>query len=130
MKELENMEERRKSKRFRLRLAVVFSWRDAHGAVQRGEGWSLNIGSRGIYVRTKIAPPEGSSIEMNVFLPQLGYEIRTAEIHAKGQVIRIDRGLPDPVCGFAAMNHTVVIREAAEHVVEKKTGAEHSSRVA
>ncbi len=83
--------ERRGAARFRLRLAVVFSWRDEYGIVQGSEGWSRDLSSRGIYVRTKIAPPEGSSIEMNVFLPQLGYEIRTAEIHAKGRVVRIDR---------------------------------------
>lgn len=126
----EDVQERRKSKRFRLQLAVVFSWRDIQGAVLSGEGWSRNIGSRGIYVGSNVAPPVGSSVEMDVVLPQLGYEIRTAEIYARGRVIRIDRGVHAQICGFAAMNYTAVIREAAEHMLEKKSGKEHGSRVA
>lgn len=126
----ETVKERRGSRRFRLRLAVVFSWRDAQGIVQSGEGSSDNISSRGIYVRTKSAPPLGTSVEMNVFLPKPAYGIRAAEMHAKGQVTRIDQGSQFQVCGFAAMNRTVLIRESIEHILDKKKGAEQGSRVA
>jgi PilZ domain len=122
--------DRRNSKRFRLRLAVVFSWRDEHGILQSGEGCSANISGRGIYVRTKCAPPVGNSVEMNVFLPQAAYDIRAAEIHAKGQVTRIDQGPRAEVCGFAAINRAVLIRESIEHVLDEKKDAERSSRVA
>src|SRR5437879_3358942 len=110
--ENKNIGERRGSKRFRLRLAVVFSWRDTQGIVQSSEGSSSNIGGRGIYVRTKLAPPVGTAVEMNVFLPQPAYDIRAAEIHAKGQVTRIDQGPLAQTWGFAAMNRTVLIRES------------------
>ena len=130
MKQNKGIEERRGSKRFRLRLAVVFSWRDAQGIVQGSEGLSCNISSHGIYVRTKLAPPVGSAVEMNVFLPQPAYDIRAAEIHAKGHVTRIDQGTIAPMCGFAAMNRTVLIRESIEHVLEGNNGAEQDSRVA
>jgi hypothetical protein len=128
MKEAET--DRRNSKRFRLRLAVVFSWRDERGILQSGEGCSCNISGRGIYVRTKCAPPLGNAVEMNVFLPQPAYDIRAAEIHAKGQVTRIDQGPRAAVCGFAAMNRTVLIRESLEHVLDEKNGAERSTTVA
>lgn len=130
MKENKNIRERRGSKRFRLRLAVVFSWRDPQGIVQSGEGSSTNISSRGIYVRTKSAPPVGTAVEMNVFLPQPAYDIRAAEIHAKGQVTRIDLGPINGTYGFAAMNRTVLIRESIEHALEGNNGAERGSRVA
>jgi PilZ domain len=130
MKQSKSVEERRGSKRFRLRLAVVFSWRDTQGIVQSSEGSSCNISSRGIYVRTKLAPPVGTAVEMNVFLPQLACDIRAAEIHAKGHVTRIDRGTIAQVCGFATMNRSVLIRESIEHVLEGRNGAEHGSRVA
>lgn len=126
----ESVTERRGSRRFRLRLAVVFSWRDAQGMVQSGEGSSCDISSRGIYVQTKMAPPVGTSVEMNVFLPQPAYYIHAAEIHAKGQVTRIAQGPRDQVCGFAAMNRTVLIRESIEHVLDGSNGAEQGSRVA
>jgi hypothetical protein len=130
MKQTKSLEERRGSKRFRLRLAVVFSWRDTQGIMQSSEGLSCNISSRGIYVRTKFAPPAGSAVEMNVFLPQPAYDIRAAEIHAKGHVTRIDQETIPQMCGFAAMNRTVLIRESLEHVLEGKSGAEQGSRVA
>jgi hypothetical protein len=126
----ESITERRRSKRFRLRLAVVFSWRDAQGMVQSGEGSSFDISSRGIYVRTKMAPPVGTSVEMNVFLPQPAYDIHAAEIHAKGNVTRIDQESLAHVCGFAAMNRTVLIRESIEHVLEGNNGTQQGSRVA
>jgi len=130
MKESKSIGERRGSKRFRLRLAVVFSWRDTQGIVQSGEGSSSNISSRGIYVRTKMAPPVGTVVEMAVFLPQPAYDIRAAEIHAKGRVTRIDQGPLAPTCGFAAMNRTVLVRESIEHVFDGNNGAEQGSRVA
>ena len=112
MREPDHMADRRKGKRFRLRLAVLFSWRDAQGRLQSGEGWSRDIGSRGVYVRTDTAPPVGTLLEMNIFLPELGYKIRTAEIHAKGHVARIDCERIGQACGFAAINQSIVVREA------------------
>jgi len=129
MREPEHAGERRKGKRFRLRLAALFSWRDAQGRLQSGEGWSRNIGSRGIYVKTNTAPPVGTLLEMNIFLPELGYKIHTAEIHAKGQVARIDCELLGQACGFAAINQSIVIREAIGFE-KKKSSTEHRFRVA
>jgi hypothetical protein len=126
----EVVSERRDSKRFRLRLAVVFSWRDEHGIMQSSEGCTCNISSRGIYVRTKCAPPSGNAVEMNVFLPQPAYDIRAVEIHAKGRVTRVDQGPRAQVCGFAAMNRTVLIRESMEHALNEKDGAVHGPKFA
>ena len=64
---------------------------------------------------------------MNVFLPQPAFDIRTVEIHAKGQVTRVDQGARAQLCGFAAMNWTVLIREPLERVLEQKDGAVQSS---
>lgn len=130
MKETKSINERRSSKRYRLRLTVVFSWRDTHGIVQSSEGSTCNISSRGIYVRTKLPPPVGTAVEMNVFLPQPSYDIRAAEIRAKGQVTRIDHGPITGMYGFAAMNRTVLIRESIEHAAEGNSDAEQGSRVA
>jgi PilZ domain len=124
----ESVKERRNSKRFRLRLAVVFSWRDEDGTLQSSDGHCRNISSRGIYVQTKCAPRPGNSVEMNVFLPQPAFDIRAVEIHAKGQVTRVDQGTRAQVCGFAAMNRTVLIREPIEQALEQKYAAVGSLR--
>lgn len=79
-------------------------------------------------MRTTFPPALGAPLEMNVLLPQPARDIRAAEIHAKGQVTRSDHR--QGVCGFAAMNRTVFIRESIEHAFEGKKSAERGSRVA
>ena len=81
-------------------------------------------------MRTKCAPTSGNALEMNVFLPQPAYNIRAVEIHAKGRVTRVDQGPRAQVCGFAAMNRTVLIRESMEHVLNEKDDAVHSPKFA
>ena len=122
--------ERRGATRFRLRLAVVFSWRDEQGIVQGSEGWSRDLSSRGIYVRADMLPPVGTAVEMNVFLPEPGYQIRAAELHAKGPVVRIDRHAGTQSSGFAAMNHTVLLRESSERAAKEKSSWEQNPRIA
>jgi hypothetical protein len=121
--------ERRGATRFRLRLAVVFSWRDEHGNVQGSEGWSRDLSSRGIYGRSEMVLPVGAVVERNVFLPEPGYQIRAAELHAKGRVVRVDRHTGNQ-SGFAAMNHTVLLRESSEQAAAEKNKGEQNSRIA
>jgi hypothetical protein len=111
--------ERRGATRFRLRLAVAFSWKDDDGVVSGSEGRSRDLNSRGIYVQSPLSPPIGSSIEMNVFLPHPGPATRPTEIHAEGRVVRIDpANSPTDSGGFAAMNHTVLLRDSTGRIVE------------
>jgi hypothetical protein len=105
--------ERRTALRYPLRLPVVFSWQDESGHVQGCDGYSRDLGSRGIYVHSEVVPPLGVSVEMNVFLPRPEHSARPSEIHAIGRVVRSERhGTPTQACGFAAMNHTTLLREA------------------
>jgi hypothetical protein len=105
--------ERRTALRYPLRLPVVFSWQDEAGRVQGCDGYSRDLGSRGIYVYAEFVPPLGVSVEMNVFLPRPEHSARPSEIHAIGRVVRSERpGSPTPQGnGFAAMNHTTLLRE-------------------
>jgi hypothetical protein len=104
--------ERRTALRYPLRLPVVCSWQDENGRVQGCDGYSRDLGSRGIYVQAEMVPPLGVSVEMNVFLPRPEHSARPSEIHAIGRVVRSERHASSPKgCGFAAMNHTTLLRE-------------------
>ena len=104
--------ERRTALRYPLRLPVVFSWQDEDGRIQGCDGYSRDLGSRGIYVYAELVPPLGVSVEMNVFLPRPEHSSRPSEIHAIGRVVRSERqGSPARGNGFAAMNHTTLLRE-------------------
>jgi hypothetical protein len=111
--------ERRGANRYPLRLVVTFSWKDEVGVVRGSEGRSRDVNGRGIFVQSDLTPPVGSSVEMNVLLPQLAPPKRAAELYAEGRVVRIDRGVSEPTAtGFAAMNHTVVLRDAEGHAID------------
>jgi hypothetical protein len=104
--------ERRTALRYPLRLPVVFSWQDEAGRVQGCDGHSRDLGSRGIYVHAEVVPPLGVAVEMNVFLPRPEHSARPSEIHAIGRVVRSEsNGSSTKGCGFAAMNHTTLLRE-------------------
>jgi hypothetical protein len=104
--------ERRTALRYPLRLPVVFSWQDDRGRVQGSDGYCRDLGSRGIYVQSELVPPLGVAIEMNVFLPRPENSMRPSELHAIGRVVRSEHlRSPLQACGFAAMNHTTLLRE-------------------
>jgi hypothetical protein len=99
--------ERRGATRYQLRFVVAFSWKDESNVIHGSEGQSRDLNGRGIYVHSTVIPPVGSYVEMSVLLPQLDPPKRPAEVHAEGRVVRIDAAT-----GFAAMNHTVILRDA------------------
>ena len=108
--------ERRTALRYPLRLPVVFSWQDERGRMQGSDGYCRDLGSRGIYVPSELVPPLGVSVEMNVFLPRPEHSARPSEIHAIGRVVRSEQvKSPLQACGFAAMNHTTMLRETRGH---------------
>src|SRR5437879_8419497 len=106
--------ERRSALRYPGGLPVVFSGQDESGRIQGCDGYSRDLGSRGIYVYAEQVPPLGVSIEMNVFLPRPEHSSRPSEIHAVGRVVRSERqGVATRGAnGFATMNHTTLLREA------------------
>jgi hypothetical protein len=109
----ESRMERRGATRYRLQLAVTFSWKDESGVVHGSEGQSRDLNSRGIYVHSSTVPPVGAPVEMNVLLTRFESMKRPAELHAQGRVVRIQSGGSDPERpGFAAMNHTAILRDA------------------
>ena len=111
--------DRRRALRYRLRLVVALSWKDDAGAVLGTQGNSRDLNTGGIYVESELSPPLGAHVEMNVFLPKPGPSTRPVELHAEGRVVRIDPSIsPTQPGGFAAMNHTVVLRDSRGRVVD------------
>src|SRR5262249_6656710 len=108
--------ERRTALRYPLRLPVVFSWQDDCGKIQGSDGYCRDLGSRGIYVHSELVPPLGVAVEMNVFLPRPEHSVRPSEIHAIGRVVRSEPDSSRQCCGFAAMNHTTLLRETRHKV--------------
>ncbi len=90
--------ERRKYKRYDLRVPVLFSWTDAAGVDYQGAGSSLDITLAGIFVLCEeAAPPIFSPVKLQVLIPSL--LTPGMRLQSSGTVMRI-RGTP--AYGFAA----------------------------
>jgi PilZ domain len=117
--------ERRGENRYPLSLPAVFSWQDENGKTLGGTGCSRDISLQGVYVQSQVIPAEGTSVEIEIFLPRITNWLRLLEYHAKGRVVRIEKDLSSQqVIGFATMNHTAVLREP--HATE--SGEQDSGR--
>jgi hypothetical protein len=116
--------ERRGENRYPLSLPVVFSWQDENGKVLGGTGRSRDIGLRGVYVQSQVIPAEGTSVEIDIYLPRMTNWLRLLEYHAKGRVVRIEKDLSSQqASGFATMNHKAFLREARTMESEEQDSA-------
>ena len=112
--------ERRGATRFQLKLVVAFSWTNEEGELQTGEGRTRDLTSRGIYVQSETMPPVGAHVEMDVIFPQPVSLTSPAELHAGGRVVRIEQTTASQPGGFAAMNHTVTLRDSNGRILPGK----------
>ena len=85
-------------------LAARFSWTDAHGVRQKGQGTTRDIGPFGVSVLSAVFPAAGSLIELEIAL-SLGAGARRLEMQARGRVLRSgSAGADGRRTGFAAVS--------------------------
>jgi len=92
--------EMRQSKRYRLRASVTFSWEHADGSRMRGEGYTRDICSAGVFVLTSDRLPAGTTVKLEVILPSLNENRSGASLRTQGRVVRLEE------IGFAATAKT------------------------
>ena len=56
--------------RYTLSAAALFSWEE-RGSYAKGEGVTRDMSTNGLFVYSKILPPEGASIRLEVGFPPL-----------------------------------------------------------
>lgn len=85
-------------------LAARFSWTDAHGVRQKGQGTTRDIGPFGVSVLSAVFPAAGSLIELEIAL-SLAAGARRLEMQARGRVLRSGSASADGRrTGFAAVS--------------------------
>jgi hypothetical protein len=87
--------------RYRFAADAVFAWEGPHGDRFLGEGITRDISIAGAFIFTRMCPPVGAILELEIFLsPPSGSSRRTVEIKTAATVIRVEH---KPDCeGFAA----------------------------
>jgi hypothetical protein len=109
--------ERRKQNRYRLGVAVIFSWRDARQAQHDGIGLTRDIRIAAAFFATAPSPPPfKANIKLKVFLPPARRLAPPMKTYGEGQVVRVeaikDHEVPG---GFAVGGKPFVLRRGEEY---------------
>ncbi|HXP82785.1 MAG TPA: PilZ domain-containing protein [Verrucomicrobiae bacterium] len=90
----------RKAKRYPMSAAVSFCWDPGNGILQEGQGTTLDVSSRGVFVITESAPRVGGQLELEVYLKSPSPESKLVRFHGEGKVVRTSKKGRES--GFAA----------------------------
>ena len=93
--------ERRRQIRFGLRAPVHFSWTDRNGVIHKGEGFSRDISSHGVYVYAEwdVRPQSDADIEVDILLNSFSETRRTVHMGGKAKVVRVEPSATDEHSG-------------------------------
>lgn len=106
--------ERRRQIRFGLRAPVHFSWTDRDGVMHRGDGFSRDISSHGVYVYAewRIQPQRDADIEVDILLHSFSEDQPTLHMSGRAKVIRVEPSATDEYSGgFVAESDSFVFKE-------------------
>lgn len=82
--------ERRRARRFSLRIPVTFEWRDEQNMPCAGAGFSRDISISGLFVCIPSAsPPLASQLDLTVLLPSLDPMGPGMRLRASGSIVRV-----------------------------------------
>jgi hypothetical protein len=98
--------EHRRETRHNLRLRSNFAWADTEGIVHTAQGFTRDIGSKGMFIYTDCQPPLKADLHVEVFLSS-DEEVRKdlqLRLCASALVLRVDPVAAGLSGGFAILN--------------------------
>ncbi|MGA3166779.1 MAG: PilZ domain-containing protein [Terriglobia bacterium] len=107
------MAQPREHHRYRLRVPVMFFWKDARDTQHEGIGLTRDISVRGVFVFTTSPLPLDANIKLKALLP-LGGQVLPVRIFGQGQVVRVEPAPGSLPAGFAVAGGRIVFRKWAE----------------
>lgn len=106
--------ERRRQIRFGLHAPVHFSWIDRGGVIHKGEGFSRDISSHGVYVYAdwQFQPQNDADIQVDILLHSFSELERTVHMSGSAKVLRVEPSATDEHSGgFAAASDSFAFKE-------------------
>ena len=101
----------RRGMRFPVDARVIYKWVDATGTRREGEGRTINISEWGVYIRSQNHPPQGTPLQLKIFLSPVPITLPSLPIVMDARVVRIEKGNLDPALrGFAVEGRAVDVR--------------------
>jgi len=91
--------------RYALSADVLLSWEE-HGAHAKGKGVTRDMSIRGLFVYSRVLPPEKVPIRLEVVFPPLQGDA-PIRIKVRGQVVRVEKEPTEPSHnGFAVSSES------------------------
>jgi hypothetical protein len=82
--------ELRAALRYALSANVLFSW-EGRGPYAKGQGVTRDMSTNGLFVYSKVLPPENASLGLEVGFPPLHKGSAPVRIKVRGRVVRVER---------------------------------------
>lgn len=79
--------ERRSATRYKLQLPVIFHWNDSQAHTEGG--FTYDVAQDGVLIRSKICPPVGSAVRVEVLLPAVNPGSVGMRVQCIGEVTRV-----------------------------------------
>jgi hypothetical protein len=106
--------ERRRQIRFGLHAPVHFLWIDRDGVIHKGEGFSRDISSHGVYVYAEwhVQPQSDADIKIDISLHSFSETDRAVHMSGSAKVIRVEPSATDEHSGgFVAASDSFAFKE-------------------
>ena len=83
--------DRRRASRFQLRLPVLTQWTNVEGNVRHGGGFTRDISLLGLFLVSSEAPPQATTINVTVMLPNPRAGSQELRLQSVGSVVRVEQ---------------------------------------
>lgn len=119
--------ELRKTIRYQLDLPVTFRWRDRHGRMQVGAGFTHDVSAVSMFLFSHEKPAENQMLHCEVKLPRLR-DVGCVPVIVSGRVVRIEHGTDWRQQGFAVVGEMIQLcNELSPNEFEDDTLAPHAT---
>jgi len=115
----------RKYNRYRLKVPVIFSWKDAQGIRQQGVGLTHVMSVTGAFIVATRPPPLNAKIKLKVYLPERS-AARPQRIYGQGRVVRVEPAHGRHRAGFAVAVKPFVLRRGPAYQCSEPTAVADS----
>jgi hypothetical protein len=108
--------ERREQIRYGVRALVDFEWNEEN-LIQRGQGITRDISTKGMFIYSKVKPPAKADLRVNVSFRDVSSITTKLWMRAKALVIRVESATgPDALEGFAILNRSYELHDGGNSV--------------
>lgn len=106
--------ERREHTRYGVHALVDFEWVD-EGVIRRGQGYTRDISTKGMFIYSEAHPPAKADLLVDVSFRDVSSIPTKLQMRAKGLVIRVEPATdPGSQQGFAILNRSFELREGGK----------------